>query len=96
MINPLIAWRRAAGLTREAAATALGISYNYLAKLETDYHKSLSLRVLDGLAVVGVDAGEFRALWDLYMAGRQRNAADAARTGITSGGPEVRASSVHD
>ena len=91
MLNPLIAWRKAAGLTREDAAAALGISYSYLARLESDIRGPLSLRVLDGLAAVGVNAGEFRALWDLYMAGRQRDAADAARTGITSGGPDVRA-----
>ena len=95
MLNPLIAWRKAAGLTREAAAAALAISYSYLARLESDIRGPLSLRVLDGLAAVGVDPGEFRCLWRIFMAERQRGAADAAKVGITSG-PEVRASSVHD
>ena len=94
-INPLIAWRKAAGLTREDAARALGISYSHLARLENNYHESLSLRVLDALAALGVNGGEFRCLWQIFMAGRQRAAAAAAKAGITSGS-EVRASSVHD
>ena len=90
MINPLRAWRAAAGLTRPEAATALEISYTHLAHLESNYNPLLSLRVLDGLAALGVDAGAFRELWRIYFDVQNKRKAKAARAGISPEGTATK------
>lgn len=79
--NPLTSFREKCGLTRADAAVLLGLSYSFLAQVESGYSRP-TRRLLGRLAELGVDGADFVAKWRSYVAARRR--AIAARPAVAA------------
>lgn len=69
--NPLVDFRFARGLTRADAAVLFGLSYSFLAQIESGYTRPTP-NLLGRLAEFGVDADVFMAKWYKYVAARRQ------------------------